>query len=59
MKTVFFEESARNPSQWAKALENLKKAKRIYEGMRVVPDSYWLRRAREALARLEVEGCRI
>jgi len=35
------------------ALENLRKAEEMYLEMGVAPDSYWLARTREALARLE------
>jgi tetratricopeptide (TPR) repeat protein len=35
------------------AMENLKKAEEMYLDMKVSPDSYWLTRTREAMARLE------
>jgi hypothetical protein len=36
-----------------KALENLSKAEQMYQEMEVGPQSHWLTRTREALARLE------
>ncbi|MBN2027697.1 MAG: hypothetical protein JW854_13150, partial [Actinobacteria bacterium] len=35
------------------ALENLKKAEQMYLEMKVPPNSYWLTRTREGIARLE------
>jgi tetratricopeptide (TPR) repeat protein len=35
------------------ALESLKKAETLYKKMKVTPKSYWLKRAREAIAKLE------
>ena len=34
------------------ALENLKKAEALYIEMKVIPESYWLRRTQEALEKL-------
>jgi tetratricopeptide (TPR) repeat protein len=50
---LFLGEIFEHANRKEEALENLKKAEGMYQGMGVGPRSYWLTRTREALARLE------
>jgi tetratricopeptide (TPR) repeat protein len=42
-----------NAGRKKEALENLRKAETLYQEMEITPESYWLTRTQEALARLD------
>jgi tetratricopeptide (TPR) repeat protein len=52
MGYLYFGEFLANASRKEEALENLKKAESMYLEMEITPESYWLKRTQEALAKL-------